>query len=341
VLSTARVLSLFTMRRCTAACDHCAVGGSPQARGALSVPRMHALLDEAARAGGFERVVFTGGECFLLGRHLDELIVHAHALGFITRAISNGYWAASKRSAAERARRARAAGLDELMLSTGTFHQRFVPVARVATAARAAAEAGIETHVSVEDCDQSAFDDTALRDELRRFTDAGTISISNDPWIPDAAGRGSAALSHEGMIAAGRSTAQARCAQILTVLSVTPDGMLTACCGFPMEELPALHIGSVLERPLDDVLARAPNQLLHLWLHVRGPADLAAFVARYVPGFALPALASICQACVALQRDPRAMSALYEHAGTAAAEIAGEFAALHGTAAYGCTTPAA
>jgi hypothetical protein len=291
---------------------------------------MRGLIDEASRAGHFERVVFTGGECFLLGSELDALVAHAHLHGLVTRAITNGYWAVSEKAAAIRVGSLRAAGLDEMMLSTGTFHQRFVPVVRVLNAARAAAAAGIETHISIEDCDQSTFDDTLFRDDLRDLIDLGLVSISKDPWITDPGGRGAVALTHDGrQVEPGFGDGP--CRQILDVVSVTPDGTLTACCGFPIEQLPALSLGSVSERALDDALAAAPNQLLHLWLRSRGPRDIAAFVAQYVPGYALPPAASICQVCETLQRDPRAMSVVFEHAGEVVERIASEFVASQAT----------
>ena len=123
-----RMLSILTTRRCTAACDHCCVGAGPHASAAIPVERIHRLIDEATRIPSLELIGFTGGECFLLGRDLDELVGHASAAGFTTRAISNGYWARDRRAADERIGGLRARGLDELVLSTGTFHQRFVIV---------------------------------------------------------------------------------------------------------------------------------------------------------------------------------------------------------------------
>ena len=327
MLAFPRVLSLVTTRRCTAACDHCCVGASPRATDAIPVERLHRLIDEATRVPSFERIVFTGGECFLLGHELDVLIAHAKAARFQTRAITNGYWAVNVRSAAARALALRAAGLDEIMFSTGTFHQRFVRVDRLLYAARATASAGIATRISVESCDQSRFDRSVLDDDLADLVAAGMVRIVSDPWIPDAGGRGGARLSHDAFLAEN-GAGGGRCAQIFTIVSVTPRQMLTACCGFPHEELPALQLGSVAERALDAVIAEAPNALLRMWLHVAGPAGVAEFVARYRPGYRLPAFASVCEGCVALQRDPEAMRIVAEHAGEAVGAVATEFVRL-------------
>jgi pyruvate-formate lyase-activating enzyme len=326
-----RILSLMTMRRCTAACDNCAIGGSPQAHDAIPVERMRGLIGEAKRVPSIRRIVFTGGECFLLGRKLDELIAHAAGTGFETRAITNGYWAATARSASARAAALRAAGLDEIMFSTGTFHQRFVPAERIVRGARATASAGIATRISVETCDQSAFDPRVLHEALAEFIAAGTVRIAEDPWISDPGGRGANAVSNDAYVRRNGS-AEGRCAQIFTVLTVTPRQLLTACCGFPLEQLASVHIGSVRERALDEVLAGAPNELLKMWLHVAGPAGIARFVARHLPGYELPGFASICEACVALQRDARAMRVLAAHAAEAVGPVTAEFVRLQSAA---------
>ena len=325
-----RVLAIITTRRCTAACEHCCFGCSPTESDAIPVVRIHGLIDEAARVPTIQRIVFTGGECFLLGRDLVALVAHAHELGFETRAVTNGYWAVNEHTARAQVTRLHAAGLDEMMLSTGTFHQRFVPVDRVVRAARAAAEAGVRARISVESCDQSDFDDAALHEQLADLVEAGVLAIVQDPWIPDAGERSTTSISHEALLERGGATrALGPCEQILNAVTVTPRMELTACCGFPNEELPELRIGSVAEQPLDEVLRESPNRLLMMWLHVAGPTGIAEFVAQRAPGFVFPDFASICHACVALQRDPIAMRVIAQHAGEVVDTIAAEFVASH------------
>lgn len=323
-----RVLSILTTRQCTAACDHCCVGASPKARSRIPVDRIHRLIDEAARVPSIERITFTGGECFLLGPDLDALVGHAHGRGFAVRAISNGYWAVDGEAARKRLARLRRHGLGELMLSTGTFHQKFVPVERIAHAVRAAAAHGIAVRVSIEDCDQDRWDEAPLVSELADLIAGRRVQLVRDPWITDAGGRGAAALSNDTFLAGHPDFASGACRQILDGLSVTPDQQLVACCGFPQEELPRLRIGSVAEEPLDELLARTPDGLLKMWLHVSGPHGIAEFVSRHVPGYALPRAASICESCVVLQRDARAMSVITEHGHEVAREIASAYVRL-------------
>lgn len=278
------------------------------------MPRIHRLIDEATSIPSIELIGFTGGECFLLGRDLDALVEHAARVGFATRVMTNGYWAVNQRAANERMAGLRACGLDEMVLSTGTFHQRFVRLGNVVAAARAAAAAGVAARIAIEDCDQSTFDDGLLQDELADLVAAGKLSLARHAWIEDGGGRGTTPLSHERLIGEYPGGADGPCAQVLNVISVTPDQDVRACCGFPLEQLPRLRLGSIADRALGDVLDETPDELLKMWLHVGGPAEIAQFVARHLPGYALPASPSICQSCAVLQRDERAMNVIATHA---------------------------
>jgi hypothetical protein len=316
-----RILSLITTHRCTAACDHCCFGCSPKVTKAIPVPRLHALIDEAAAIPSFEMVGFTGGECFLLGKHLDALVARATGHGLRTRVVSNGYWAVTPAAARRRVETLRDAGLGEVHLSTGMFHQRFVPVERVLFAARAAAEARLWTTVWVEVCEGSTFDVAFVREALHDLVGDGRAYVGTQPWIENAEGQGEARLEHDPSRSRFLEDNKSGCPSILDVLSVTPDQTLVACCGYTMESIPELHLGSVAERSISDVLAAAPNELLKYWIHVEGPERILEFVRRYEPDYRLPVESpSMCQTCLHLHRDPVAKRVLAEHAGDIPAE---------------------
>ncbi len=309
-----RALSLITTHRCTAACDNCCFGCSPKVTKAIPVPRMHGLIDEAAGIPSMEMVAFTGGECFLLGKELDALVAHATRLALRTRVVTNGYWAVTPLAAQRRIAGLRAAGLGEMHLSTGMFHERFVPVARVLHAARAAAEAGLAVSVSLEECEGSTFDGAAVRAALDDLVRARRVQLIAQPWIANADNQGEALLAHDPATSRFLPERGGGCSTVLDVLSVTPDQTLIACCGFTMEAIPDLHLGSVAERRLDEVLDAAPTDLMKYWLHVEGPEAILAFVQRFVPDYRLPLESpAICQTCLHLHRDPVVQQVIAAH----------------------------
>lgn len=56
------------------------------------------ILDEAI--SDFETIkvlIITGGECFLIGNDLVQIIDYASNKGLATRVVTNGYWANNKK----------------------------------------------------------------------------------------------------------------------------------------------------------------------------------------------------------------------------------------------------
>jgi hypothetical protein len=311
-----QTLSLITTHRCTAACEHCCFGCSPAEERAIPLPRLRALIEETAEVPSLRQVVFTGGECFLLGPALDDLIRRCRRLGLASRCVSNGYWAVSAGAATARVAALRDAGLDELSLSTGVFHARFVPWERVVWAAAAAAEAGLGVVINVETFAGAAFDGAELAEHplLRPFLAAGMVRLIRGAWIPNGGewGREPAPLGHaEGLLRFRGEAGHSACLSSLRVVSITPDQDLVSCCGLNLEHIPQLHVGSIRDRSLGQALAEVQPDLLKMWLHVEGPERVLEFVRDRLPGFALPLdSAHICHTCQFLHASPEAMATL-------------------------------
>jgi hypothetical protein len=257
---------------------------------------MHQLIEEAAGFPTLRLVAFTGGECFLLGVALDAAVRRAHDLGLDTRVMTNGYWAVNRSAAAVRVRSLQQHGLDELHLSTGAQHEEFVPVERVAFAARAAAEQGLKTSIWVEERSNEAYGVERLIEPLAELVADGRVSIGRQRW---------------GAWEDPNSVTTRGCDSVLTVLSVTPDLDLMACCGFTMESTPALRLGSVCELSISEVLAAPPDDFLKIWLHVEGPERILDFIAEHDPTFVRPAAnLETCDACAYLHGDRKAQEVL-------------------------------
>jgi len=296
--------------------------------------RLEALIDEARDVQGIRAVVFTGGECFLLGRRLDALVARANSAGFVTRCVSNAYWADTPRRASDRIRRLVDAGLREINLSTGTNHSRFVPVRSVLNAAEAAAEAGLVTLINIEAFDEADVDTSAIlaSPTIRKMIDNHKLAVRTSVWI--GAG-GTGRVTHKATQSRFAKGNQTACSTILSVLAVTPDQRLSSCCGLLMNHIAPLSLGSVAQDTLTSVIARAPNDLLKLWLRVEGPERILEFASRYLPGYRLPVTVTHpCQTCLHLFRDNKVLEVLADRchgvedrvialyvAGLAAAEV--------------------
>ena len=312
-----QTLSLITTHRCTAACEHCCFGCSPQVDAAIPVARLHALVEETAEVPSLRQVVFTGGECFLLGSHLDDLLRRCSGRGLDTRCVTNGFWAGSPRAAAARVRSLQAAGLRELNFSTGVFHARFVPWQRVLWGAAAAAAAGLGVFINIEAFEGDAFAGDALGSHpmLQPFLADGRVRINRGAWVPSGAERAGCGLAHEEKYLRFRDGGgRTACTCSLQVVSVTPSLDLISCCGLNLEYIPELHIGTVRDRSLGQALAAVPADLLKMWIHVEGPERVLEFLKEKAPDLQLPLeSAHICHTCQYLHDDARSRELLLRH----------------------------
>jgi hypothetical protein len=327
-----RILTLITTRQCTAACDHCCFACTPTTTERISPERLKLLIDEALEIPSIRFISFVGGECFLLGEELDARIAQASHHGFRVGVTTNGYWAVNRSAATKRVARVREAGLDVMSLSTGEMHARFVPVERIVHGAIAACESGLEVSVSIEAFLGTSFDAASIteRPELRALSEAGRLTIFTRAWLPNADNIGKAELSHDSAENRFSSGVEyAGCDVILDDITVTPSLRVAACCGYPVESIPELQLGSAESRTLREILRSAPDDTLKLWLHVAGPERMLLFVKSVLPEYELPqGVVHPCQACLHLHRDPIALDVLRRNAGRYEGALRSAFEAL-------------
>jgi hypothetical protein len=80
--------------RCTYACDHCFVWGSPDAEGTMTLAQITSAIDQAAECG-IESVYFEGGEPTLAYPIVLAAAAHARRRGLEWGMVSNCFWATS------------------------------------------------------------------------------------------------------------------------------------------------------------------------------------------------------------------------------------------------------
>lgn len=318
-----RTLGLFATRQCPAACDHCGTGSSPRVTERIPPKRLTDLIDEATEIPSIDEVSFTGGECFLLGKEFVDRIRQATGLGYYVGAVSNAYWAVNKRAAVRTIDSVTNAGLKALMLSTGEMHAKFIPPERVIDAATVAHDAGIDVDITIEDFGNTTFDWRLIYDhpEVARRRKRSGFRVVMNRWMPHAEGEGKATLRHAPRLDRFKHKKPSRCEQVMDLLMVTSALKLVSCCGLPLYYLPDLWLGSVADKTLAQALAEAPFDPLKLWLHVMGPERMLLFVKKYIPDYDLPSSSHICQTCLHLYRDSRAVDVLREHYAEVQVEI--------------------
>lgn len=310
-----QTLSIITTHQCTAACDNCCFTCTPKVKKAIPVSRISSLIDEISHISSMQVVVFTGGECFLLRKNLDMLIEQATKHGFITRCVTNGYWATSRKAAIQRINEVKAAGLREINLSTGSSHAKYVPIDRIVHAAYASAQAGLTTLINIEIFNESDFpvEKITKNPDLIQLITMKKVTVQRNVWINNAEGTGKINLTHRPENSRFTEEKKSGCSTVLNVIAVTPDQHLVACCGLHMESIPELHLGSIANNSVQELLDSAHDDLLKIWIHLDGPERVLEFVKKHIPDYELP-VHSVhpCTTCLHLYTDEKAKALLLE-----------------------------
>jgi organic radical activating enzyme len=310
-------LTILPTYRCSAACKDCCFGSNPFVQGEISLERILAYIDEAAQISTIKLVVFSGGEPFLLGEKLDLAIRRANFHRLLTRIVTNAFWATTELAAKERLRSLKSCGLTELNISTGDYHQEFVPLKNVINAILAALSLEIPTCVVIESrLGQRFVSDILLRDE--RLIDASGNSrklfrVIESPWI---ANYDSEKIDQQKSVLLNRHTLHLRrgCESIIQNVVVTPYEKLGACCGLPREQIPELNVGSLKEKTMAELSREACSDFLKIWLLIEGPEKILAWAASKDPSIDWEnKYAHQCDACRALYNDPKVRRVIAEN----------------------------
>jgi len=262
-------------------------------------------------------VVFTGGECFLLGRDLDELFKHASGYGYFTRFVSNGYWAISPLAARRRLEKLIANGLTEANFSTGDQHAAYVKPEYVRNGAVAAADMGITTVITIELFQESIFPlEEFLEDPgIKRHLESGKLALKLAPWMKFK-GQGPLTFTKKFMelVELARTPETGGCHTALKVLAISPTQQLFACCGLPVEDIEEMHLGSLRTGSIKEILNRTPDDFIKIWVHLYGPDAVIRYARRFDPTIPFPEEAAhICDSCRYMYGNKRIKQIIMEN----------------------------
>jgi hypothetical protein len=313
------------------------MNSGPERSGELSGPQLVKLLGELlGEAKQVKVVVFAGGEPLLLGEALHDGIRTVRAHGVVSRVVTNGYWATSLDEARRVVRGLRAAGLDEINISTDDHHLPYISLQRVRWAYEAACEAGFLS-VAIAHCSgpqsalnterlEAAFGDGDAMD--RRFAPDGfaiaqrrtsgqtrlLLSNANLQRI----GRGVECIEDDELPEGVPDLAKhGGCPSALRSPAISPSGHLLACCGFELEGNPVLDHGDLQAHAPGELLDAADNDLVTNLIAILGPPRLKDLLVQRWPEevrFGRD-YRSYCEVCWDLVHDPQNRAALLRHQG--------------------------
>lgn len=310
------VLTILGTYKCTAACENCCFGSNPFITKRLGLPDILSFISEGARTGHCKLVVFSGGECFLLRDDLVAAVRHATRLGLATRCVTNGYWAKRMDHGRRRLQALRDAGLTELNISTGDYHQRFVDQQTVINAACLSVELMKSTLIVVESQKERRVSAAALGADpriQRLLAEHGDgFQLIESPWMPMSLDE---TIEQDPAFMLNRHNVHLRsgCTSVLTTAVLTPDRAMGFCCGLTREKIPEMN-ASWHEGSFDRLIGAASQDFMKIWLFVDGPERILAWAGSKNSQIRWENRYSHhCHACLALFSDPVVRATISAH----------------------------
>ncbi len=312
-------ITILPTYKCTAACANCCFGSHPWVTGRIEQDSLKRYILDASGYRSLQLVVFSGGECFMLGDDLAELIAFATSLGLATRCVTNAYWAPTLEDAKRRLAPMITAGLTELSISTGDQHARFVPLENIVYAMRAAFDANITVATMVELSGDRRVTETGLRsmplfESLLGKFPLRNIHVDESPWISMDVGERSVEYDSSQLVNASNLHTRPRCTSVLDTMVINPQEELYACCGITSQQIPEMNLGKITHRSLRDSYDGAREDFMKIWISTEGPEKILAWAATIDPMIDWQnRFAHQCDSCRFLFEDERVGNVIREH----------------------------
>lgn len=276
-----RSIALLTTFQCNAACSSCCNGCSPKITKRMTLDEMKYYIDECLRAYPLtiKELSLTGGECFLLGEDLDEIVRYGSERGLSVSLLTNGYWGHTYEAAEARISSLREAGLNECGFSVGEEHQKFIPKLNCRNAIVAAVNSGCKVEVRIEkypDKKSNWFVDHLLNDlELADMVVKRKLLAFPLEWTNFNNGEScEQELSEQRLDPLSNGKQSNPCPQIGRKIYITPYGDVLPCCGLSSLRIPHLRLGNILKEPLEDVYGRIHRDVMKFTIRQDGGASI-------------------------------------------------------------------
>jgi MoaA/NifB/PqqE/SkfB family radical SAM enzyme len=276
-------LSIITTYRCTSSCKDCCFQCNPNRQEKLTVSEIKEYISKSVQAYPSIRVlVLTGGECFLYGMKLEDIIKHASSYGLVTRVVTNGFWAKDYNKAKETINRLAVAGLNEINFSTGDDHLEYVFIETIKNGIIASLKHNLITVVNVESGGWKKFNFNSLKEDvaLKEFVNNGKLKIINGIWVPFTRSTLNEAKNATQIYKDVFKPYQ-RCVNIFHSITIDPNHRMIACCGLTSKYIKYLDLGNVNKFPILELYNKQFNDFLKIWIATEGPHKIMDFISKY------------------------------------------------------------
>ncbi len=288
-----QVLSILATNKCPLQCEHCGPRSGPWEDGSIDLDTLATILEDA-RDAGCRVINYSGGEPFVLGKKLIEMVGMSASRRFITRITTGAYWSNSDKVASRRLVPLVEAGLNQLFISVTDSHRKFVSLDNVIRAVRSAEEMNLQVYLALGTTKTSETQTASIN---KAFQEAGMKSpwMLESPLIPF--GRAEDHIPHEELLLRPLDQIDGPCPSMSIHPSVRSDGKILGCSVVFGDECDALCYGSVNGGRLKDAVERMQSSPLAAWIHKVGVVELKKLIEKNTDIKFAEEYVNICHLC--------------------------------------------
>jgi organic radical activating enzyme len=306
--------AIILTTKCNFRCAHCIAALSLYGKYRVTKELISNFIDELTKIPSVRVVVFTGGEPTLL---MDELIYgieYASKKGFITRLVTNGWWAQSEELAFRYIRMFKAKGLREINTSYDDFHSKYVSIDNIANLIKAALNEGLRVAVAVISIKGSYYTLERVKECISKRIGISVKELEEKVFFledqPTPVGKATSLYNTDrSKFDLNREKLDLGCMNIGRVITLMPNGDIKICCGHPVFQYtddPFL-IGNIMYEDLVSMVKRAQKILFYWRLHFLGPKKILERIG-VKEGYA-----SLCHACDIIIRNKDYQKRIYDY----------------------------
>ena len=276
---------------------------------------------------GTESIALTGGEPTLI--KYEELCNYFRFVKQETsitniRIVTNGHWAKSYDKAYSILKDWKDAGLDELNVSCGEFHQEFVPIENIGNAYKAGCDLDFVTVLLAGEFTKSKRENKLTPYDFEKVlgcrimqhhdsspfvTHKHTFTCNNAVYY----GRGKKFIKLADVPVFKYENIPNTCNHAISSLSLHPDGLVTICCGVGLRDVNFLNIGKWREEMLQIIVDRSNDDLFANLIRFYGLKALKEKLMATHPELGLthkPFYTGLCEMCFELFTNEKVLNYL-------------------------------
>lgn len=298
-----QMLTISPTHKCTSSCENCCFACNPEIGHIMEKNQIIKYIDEALQEYPTIKVlVITGGECFVLGDDLEDIIRHASKYKIIIRVVTNAFWAKTYDIAYKRLKKLVDVGLNEINFSTGDNHLKYVGIENIENAVLASNALGLMSIcISLEAHNNSHYKliDLHNNSRIKHLISAGNVITLNASWMKFKKDLLNKDIKEPNYIL---NDTKRPCKNLFNGITINPYNQMLACCGLTVEYNKFLKLGSLEKYSIKDLYEKQFEDLFKFWLFVDGPEFIYEKVMK-LRNISKQIFPHECAYCIELTRD--------------------------------------